>query len=111
MMAAQFPVRGMQTEPCAAARAARSPAAGLAREDRRIAAAVDEHEALLTAREARPDGIQCGLREPVFRIFAAQVHSAYRWQARTGYGPVGQAEQLVAAGAAVEPRFQPRGRP
>ena len=74
------------------------PAAGLAGEHRRVAAPVDEDQALLAARQARADRLEHGLRASrARRVSRAQVDRAHRRQPRAGHGALGQLEQLVAA--------------
>src|SRR6185295_3237236 len=69
--------RGMQHEVRAAALAARGPAARLAGEHRRIAAPVDEDEALLAPRQALADGFDERRAQPVLELGACEIHGAH----------------------------------
>jgi hypothetical protein len=77
MVAAQAPVGGVQDHAGAAALAAGGPSARLAGEHRRIAAAVDEHQALLLALKPRRDRRRQRRREAVLGGLAAQVEEAH----------------------------------
>src|SRR5690606_33555875 len=58
VVAAKAPVGGVHDKPHGAALAAGRPTAGLAREDGRVAAAIEEEQALLAALQPRRDGLQ-----------------------------------------------------
>src|SRR5581483_6631936 len=85
------------------------PAAGLAGEDRRIAAPVDEDEALLAASEALLDRAHERRRETLLGRLPAQVDDAHRGQRRARHGALREREVLVAAVPRVLPALE-RGR-
>src|SRR5207237_6404303 len=58
VVAAQPPIHRMENDVRAAAAAAGAPAARFASKHRRVAAAIDEHQALLATLEPRRDGLQ-----------------------------------------------------
>src|SRR5439155_5965648 len=70
VVAVQTPIGRMQYEPPRAARAARITAAGFAREDRRIAAPIDEHQALLAPCQPLADRLEQRRTEAVLRTCA-----------------------------------------
>ena len=100
----------MQDHARGAARAAGGPAAGVAGEHRRVAAAVDEDQALLAARQALADRGEQARRKAVLGVLAAQVDRAHHGQARARHGALGQRKALVALFERVLPGFERRRR-
>src|SRR5205085_2828825 len=83
VMAVQASIRGVEHEPSSAALAARVPAARLARQDRRIAAPVDENQALLAPSEALRNRFEHRRAEALLDRRSAHVHRTDPRQPRT----------------------------
>ena len=108
VMAAQRAAHLMHHHARGAASAARSPAAGLAGEHRRVAAPIDEHQALLVLFESR---FYCGeerCRQTLLDRGLPQVDRANRRQSRARHGALGELEALVATRLPVVPGLKRR---
>src|SRR5262249_50739332 len=85
-----------------------SPSARLAGEYRRIAAAVDEDEALLAELPALPDSREQGSGEAGIDALGPHVDHADGRQPRAGRGALGKLEALVSPRAPVVPGLERR---
>ena len=115
MVAAQRALGLVQHDIRAATRTAGDPAAGVARQDRRVAAPVQEHEALLAAFEARFQRRDERPRQAFHRCPPApallfQVDQPDARQHRVGDGAARQRQARVAALVGLPPAFQRRRR-
>ena len=81
------------------------PAAGGAGQHRRVAAAVEEHQALLAAFQALADRLQQRGAQAFVEFGAAHVHPAHRGQGG-GHGTAGQLELAVTPALGVLPALQ-----
>src|SRR5207248_1292227 len=108
MVAAQPPIRGVQHEVRSAASARGAPAAGFAGEHGRVAAPVDEYEALLATREPRGDRSDYGWRETILQRLLAQVDDAHDGKLGAGRGAARELEALVASLPEVVPALERR---
>src|SRR6267378_8013398 len=86
--------------------AARSPAAGLAGEHRRVAAPIDEHQALLVLFEPCSYCAQQRCRQTLLQRGLPQVDRANRRQSGARHSALGQLEALVAARSPVVPGLE-----
>jgi hypothetical protein len=99
----------MQDQMGGTARAGKHVAATVAQHGGRVAAPVDEHQALLAPLQAFAQASQQGGGEALAGPVGAAVHQADGGQRRLLVGAPGQAEQPVAPGPGVAPGFQGRG--
>src|SRR5438045_7329417 len=99
-------LRGMEDEVRGAAAACRAPAARFACQNRRVAAAIDEDEALLAALQALGDRRQYRRGKAVVARVLAQVDRAHDGERGAGRGPLGELEPLVAALPEVVPALE-----
>ena len=111
VVAAQAPVGLMQDEVGGTAMAAREPAAGGAGEYRRIAAAVEEDEALLPAFEPFGKGASKAAPIPSLSVSPPAIHQGDRGQLGIGNRPLGEGQQTVATNSRVGPTFPTPGSP
>src|SRR5207245_4258307 len=105
-MAVQPAVGRVQHQPPRALRAPGVPAAGFASEYRRIAAPVDEHQALFAPGQATGDRVEERRGESLLERMRAQVHRADCRKPGAGRGALRQLEALVAALAEVVPALE-----
>src|SRR5258708_22377398 len=106
MVAVQASIGGMQHEPPGAARAARIPAAGVARQHGRIAAAVDEHQALLAPRKASADRLEDRRTETLLGGMRPQVDGAHGGEPRAWRSALREHDALGTPLAEVVPALQ-----
>jgi hypothetical protein len=113
-MAAQAAVGQVQHEVGGAALAARDPAARGAGQHRRIAAPVEEDEALFAALQTLTEGAQQDAGQPVLQFLEPRVDALHGRQAGVGHRALAQREQRVARRRArigrVRPALQRRRR-
>ena len=103
VVAAQAAVFLVQHQLARAVLALGQPATGGAHEHRRIAAAIDEDEALFLALQAIVDGGEQGFAQSVLQRQLGDVHAAHDGQGRRLHGALRQLQQLVAAALRVVP--------
>src|ERR1043165_3531379 len=98
----------MQNHVCGAPGARGGPSAGFAGEYRRIAAAVDEDQALLAELPAPPDSREQASGEAGIDALGSHVDHADGRQPRAGRGALGKLEALVSPRAPVVPGLERR---
>ena len=107
VVAAQAPVRQVQHEVGGATLAARDPAAGRTGQHRRIAAPVEEDQALLAALEAQLQAGQQRRGKSFLQFLAPRVDDAHHGHG-LGHRALGQFQQAIAARRGVMESFQRR---
>ena len=114
VMAAQAAVGEVQHQVGRAARAVGDPAAGGTAENRRVAAAVEEDQALLAACQTRADGAQQHAGQPILELLQARIDALHLRQASVLDGAFAQREQAIARWrtrvSGVGPAFERRRR-